>query len=104
MEKTYYAGTTSTDSNGLSWRFLTDDHGFKVCKASFMRDSKGNAIVVDLDTPEFCRGRGFARELLSQMRKRETTKSLRVISNDHARSYYEKLGYTEIAPNIFQAN
>lgn len=104
MEKTYYTSTTQVSDEGLLTRWLTDEEGARVCKAEFMHDGKGNVIVIQLDTPEFCRGRGFARKLLSEMRKRETKGFLRVIANEHARPYYEKLGYIEVAPNVYEAN
>jgi ribosomal protein S18 acetylase RimI-like enzyme len=102
--KVFYSGSTKPTEDGLLVRWLTDEEGDRVCVAEFMHDSRGNAVVIQLDTPKFYRGLGYARKLLSEIHKRETTGQLRVVSNDHARSYYEKLGYTEVAPNVYCAS
>ena len=101
--KTYYTSTTHTTDTGLSTRWLTDEEGDRVCKAEFMHDHHGNAVVVQLDTPKVYRGFGYARKLLSEIKNRETNHKLRVTANVSACGYYEKLGYTEIAPHIYQA-
>jgi histone acetyltransferase (RNA polymerase elongator complex component) len=68
-----------------------------------MHDEHGNAIVIQLDTPKVYRGLGYARKLLAQIHMQETSGNLMVFANAHAAPYYEKLGYTEVAPYVFQA-
>ena len=102
--KTYYTSTTHISEDGLSTRWLTDEEGGRVCKAEFMHDEHGNAIVIQLDTPVVYRGLGYARRLLSEIQKRETSGNLMVLANAHAAPYYKKLGYTEVAPFVFRAN
>jgi len=104
MIKAFYTATTKPTENGLSVRWLTDGFGDCVCRAEFMHDRDGNAVVVELETPKFYRGFGYARQLLAEIGKRETKGELRVISNENVRSYYEKLGFAEVAPNIYCAS
>ena len=104
MVKAFYTVSTKVTENGLRVRSLTDGFGECVCRAEFMHDHHGNAVVVELETPEFYRGFGYARQLLSEIGRRETKGQLRVISNEKARSYYKKLGFTEIAPSIYCAS
>ena len=92
--------TTTRNDNGLFPRVLMVN-GQVVCTAEIMKDKKGNAVVVQLDTPAEHRGHGYARHMLSQIGTQDTNKELRVISTEHALGYYKKLGYTEIAPHIF---
>lgn len=101
--KTYYTSTTKITEDGLLTRWLTDEEGDRVCKAEFMLDHDGDAVVVQLDTPKVYRGKGYARKLLSEIGKRETTGYLMVLANAHAAPYYEKLGYTEVAPFVYRA-
>jgi len=98
----YYTSTNTVSDDGLLTRWMTNDEGEKVCEAMFMLDHHGDAIVIQLDTPKLYRGKGYARRLLAEIGKRETKGNLRVISNASACSYYEKLGYKEIAPHVFE--
>lgn len=101
--KTCYTSTTKVTDDGLLTRWLTDEKGYRVCKAEFMLDHNGDAVVVQLDTPKAYRGNGYARKLLNEIGKRETAGYLLVIANAAASSFYEKLSYTEIAPYIYRA-
>lgn len=101
--KTYYTSTTKITDDGLLTRWLTDEEGYRVCKAEFMLDHNGNAVVVQLDTPKAYRSNGYARKLLNEIGKRETTGYLLVIANAATSSFYEKLNYTEIAPYTYRA-
>lgn len=101
--KTFYTTTTKTTEDGLLTRWLTDEEGDRVCKAEFMHDEHGNVILIQLDTPQFYRGLGYARKLMNEIKKHETKGYLRVISTETACSYYEKLGFTEVAPHVYQA-
>ena len=89
--KTYYTSTTKVTDDGLLTRWLTDEEGYRVCKAEFMLDHNGDAVVVQLDTPKAYRGNGYARKLLSEMGKRETTGYLLVIANANASSFMKCL-------------
>ena len=102
LTNTHYESTDIVSDDGLFTRWMTDEKGEKVCEAMFMLDHHGDAIVVQLDTPNLHRGKGYARQLLTEIGKRETKGNLRVISNAYACSYYEKLGYIEVAPHVFQ--
>lgn len=100
--RTYHSLSTPTE-HGLLFRWLADETGAVLCSAEFMHDEHGNAVVIELETPVEHRRMGHARHLLEQLRLRETRAKLRVISNENARPYYERLGFTEVAPNIYQA-
>jgi len=78
--------------------------GEVICSACYMKDKYGNAIVIQLDTPEQHRGNGYATSLLVNIHDREGGRPIRVISTDHARGFYNKLGYKEITPYIFESN
>ncbi len=80
---------------------LTDDNGIIVSELSYIRDSEGRVVVMELNTPEEYRGRGYARQLLSKVQIGEE-QSIRVVSTDHAVGYYRKLGYQEIGPYVFE--
>ena len=98
----HYESTDIVSDDGLFTRWLTNEKGCRVCKAKFMLDHNGDAVVVQLDTPKTYRGNGYARKLLAQIHMRETSGNLMVLANAHAAPYYEKLGYTEVAPYVFQ--
>ena len=98
-----YTATSKVTDDGLLTRWLTDEEGYRVCKAEFMLDHNGDAVVVQLDTPKAYQSNGYARKLLAQIHMRETSGNLMVLANAHAAPYYEKLGYTEVAPYVFQA-
>lgn len=102
MKRIYQSLSTPTE-HGLLFRWLADEAGAVLCSAEIMHDEHGNAVVIELETPVEHRSMGHARHLLEQIKLRETRAELRVISNENARPYYEKLGFVEIAPNIYQA-
>ena len=81
---------------------LTNADGVEVCELSYIRDRTGRVIVMELNTPEEYRGKGYARELLSDM-QREEEQRIRVVSTHHAVGYYNMLGYKEVAPYVFEA-
>ena len=92
--------TTTRNDNGIFDRWLFDD-GIEVCKAEMMTDKEGNAVVIQLDTPEEFRGKGYAYKMLMEIGTNDTDKELRVISTETALGYYIKKGFVEIAPHIF---
>ena len=63
---------------------------------------KGQIVVIQLDTPKEHRGRGYARELLEELRDKSNC-PIRVISTETAVGYYHKLNYTQVAPNVFES-
>jgi GNAT superfamily N-acetyltransferase len=99
----FYTSTSKVGGSGLLTRWLTNEEGHRVCKAEFMHDKDGNAVVFELETDESHRGKGLARRLLTEIGERETSGQLRVTSNENARPYYTRLGYAEIAPYVFLA-
>ena len=102
--KTYYTSTTRITDDGILTRWLTDEEGDRVCKAEFMLDHDGDVVVIQLDTPKVYRGLCYARKLLSEIHKRETSGYLMVLANAYTAPYYERLGYTEVAPYVYRAN
>lgn len=99
MNTTYQTSTERND-DGLFPRYLTLD-GATVCTAQMMMDKNGNAVVIQLDTPEQHRGNGYAQEMLRCIGTHDTNKELRVISTVTALGFYRKIGYNEIAPHVF---
>mgnify|MGYP000229598456 CR=1 FL=1 len=79
------------------------ENGVTVCELSYIRDSGNRVVVMELNTPEQYRGKGYARQLLSELQSVEE-QSMRVVSTDHAVGYYRKLGYLEVAPYVFEYN
>ena len=98
-----YETTTERNEDGLLPRYLTQD-GTVVCSAQMMMDKNGNAVVVQLDTPQEHRGNGYAQEMLRCIGTKDTDKELRVISTVTALGFYRKIGYNEIAPHVFSAS
>ena len=78
------------------------DNGVTVCELSYIRDKDDRVVVMELNTIEEYRGKGYARQLLSDMQSVEQ-QPIRVVSTDHAVGYYRKLGYVEVAPYVFEA-
>ena len=50
---------------------LTNADGVEVCELSYIRDKDNRVIVMELNTPEEYRGKGYARQLLSDMQTGE---------------------------------
>ena len=80
---------------------LTNDSGITVCELSYIRDSDDRVVVMELNTVEEYRGKGYARQLLCDIQRGEQ-QPVRVVSTDHAVGYYHKLGYVEVAPYVFE--
>ena len=78
------------------------ENGVTVCELSYIRDKDNRVVVMELNTPEEYRGKGYARQLLAELQSVEE-QSMRVVSTDHAVGYYHKLGYVEVAPYVFEA-
>ena len=74
----------------------------EVCTACYMRDKAQRVVIIQLDTPVEHRGNGYATALLEEIQQREDSGPIRVISTSHAVGFYQKLGYTEVSPFIFQ--
>ena len=72
-----------------------------MCSAMYM-EPDGKIVVIQLDTPKEHRGRGYARELLEELRDKSNC-PIRVISTETAGGYYHKLNYTQVAPNVFES-
>mgnify|MGYP001626578409 CR=1 FL=1 len=77
------------------------ENGITVCELSYIRDSNDRVVVMELNTPLEYRGKGYARQLLSDIQRGEQ-QPIRVVSTDHAVGYYRKLGYVEVAPYVFE--
>ena len=93
--------TQTTDEDGLF--YITMSVGAdEVCTACYMRDKAQRVVIIQLDTPVEHRGNGYATALLEDIQSREGTSPIRVISTSHAVGFYNKLGYTEVSPFIFQ--
>ena len=80
---------------------LTDDSNNVVSELSYIRDKEGRVVVMELNTPIEYRGKGYARQLLSDVQSKEE-QSIRVVSTDHAVGYYQRLGYHEVGPYVFE--
>jgi len=93
-----------TSEDDIFYINMYGDCGEVICSGCYMKDKSGNAVVIQLDTPEEYRGNGYATRLLADICQREGGKPIRVISNDNARGFYNKLGYKEISPYVFQSN
>ncbi len=77
------------------------DNGVTVCELSYIRDRDNRVVVMELNTPTQYRGKGYARQLLTDIQRGES-QPIRVVSTDHAVGYYHKLGYVEVAPYVFE--
>ncbi len=82
---------------------ITDSNNIEVCSASFIRDRTGRIVVMQIDTHKEHRRKGYARTLLSNIREGEK-QPIHVVSTSHAVGFYKKIGYTQVAPFIFQSN
>ena len=87
----------------LSEATITNSDNIEVCTASFTRDRTDRVVVIQIDTLEEHRGKGYARRLLSNIREGEK-QPIHVVSTSHAVGFYKKIGYTQVAPFIFQSN
>ena len=74
----------------------------EVRTACYMRDKAQRVVIIQLDTPVEHRGNGYATALLERIQSQEGTSPIRVISTSHAVGFYNKLGYTEVSPYIYQ--
>ena len=90
-----------TQDDELFYISLSVD-GSEVCTACYMMDKAGRVVIIQLDTPVEHRGNGYATSLLEEIQQREDSGPIRVISTSHAVGFYQKLGYTEVSPFIFQ--
>ena len=99
----FYTMSSERNENGLYEHSLVDVHTREVvCVAEVMKDREGHTVVIQLDTPVKHRGKGYARELLRLLGTYAQDSLLRVVSTVTALGYYHKLGYTEVAPHVFQ--
>ena len=72
-----------------------------VCKAMYIV-VKGQIVVMQLDTPKEHRGKGYAKEMLDEIRGKSKC-PIRVVSTETALGYYHKLNYKQLTPNVFES-
>lgn len=94
--------TQVTEEDGLF--YITMSVGAdEVCTACYIYDKALRVVIIQLDTPVEHRGNGYATALLERIESLEEAGPIRVISTSHAVSFYNKLGYTEVSPFVFQS-
>jgi hypothetical protein len=92
-----------TEDDDLFYISMSVD-GSEVCTACYMRDKAQRVVIIQLDTPVEHRGNGYATALLERIESLEGAGPIRVISTSHAVGFYNKLGYTEVSPFVFQSS
>jgi len=95
--------TQVTEEDGLFYISMSVGAD-EVCTACYMRDKAQRVVIIQLDTPVEYRGNGYATALLESIQRREKTGPIRVISTSHAVGFYNKLGYIEVSPYVFQSS
>ena len=91
-----------TQDEDLFYVTMTNESNDQVCSACYMRDKAQRLVIIQLDTPLEYRGNGYATALLERLQSQEGTSAIRVISTSAALGFYQKLGYTQVSPYIFQ--
>ena len=95
--------TQVTEEDGLF--YITMSVGAdEVCTACYIYDKARRVVIIQLDTPVEHRGNGYATALLERIESLEEAGPIRVISTSHAVGFYNKLGYTEVSPFVFQSS
>ena len=94
--------TQVTEEDGLFYIAMSVGSD-EVCTACYMRDKAQRVVMIQLDTPAEHRGNGYATALLERIESLEEAGPIRVISTSNAVGFYNKLGYTEVSPFVFQS-
>ena len=103
IEATAAPTTQITEEDGLSYISMSVGAD-EVCTACYMRDKAQRVVIIQLDTPVEHRGNGYATALLERIQSLEEAGPIRVISTSHATGFYNKLGYIEVSPFVFQSS
>ena len=94
--------TQVTEEDGLFYIAMSVGSD-EVCTACYIYDKARRVVIIQLDTPVEHRGNGYATALLERIESLEGAGPIRVISTSHAVGFYNKLGYTEVSPFVFQS-